>query len=789
MTIVGFPRIGENRELKKALESFWGGEIDKGELYKVAKDLRRLHWGYQKNLSHVVVNDFSLYDNMLDLSIALGALPERFRGLEGEELYFSIARGNKENIASEMTKWFNTNYHFIVPELSINDEYKPNISKIKNEYLEAKALGYRVKISLIGFFTYVNLAKSQNNEVINNPTKTISPNKEKNTSWSESSCGCGSCNTQNNIDSNIFKKEIFEKLRTVYIDLVKEISTLEKDILIEFHEPIFVKGKFEFEGLNFSESIKDFYNEISSLDIKAVVTTYFEESTEATEALLQTGIDGLGLDFLLGQKNFDSLGDIAKSGKKLYAGIIDGRNIWAANIKEKLEILNKIASIVPKDLVVISTSCSLLHTPFGKDNEVKMDKEILSWISFAREKIKEIELLESIFRNGLNETNQAQFNINQKIFDSKKTSQKIHNEKVQNRVKTDVPQRELCFKDRIEIQRQELKLPPLPTTTIGSFPQTPELRALRLKFKKNEISKDEYENSIKEYIKDCIKIQEDLDIDVLVHGEPERNDMVEYFGEQLSGFVFSQNGWVQSYGSRCVKPPIIYGDVDRPSPMTVKWAKFAQSLSKKIVKGMLTGPVTILNWSFVRDDISRKEVCKQLSFCIRDEINDLQNAGIRVVQVDEAAFKEGYPLRESKIKEYEDFALECFKISTSIAWSNTQIHTHMCYSEFNNIIKTIEAMDADVISIETARSGNELLKIFKAKGYSNEVGPGVYDIHSPRIPSEDEIYKHIKLLLEVLPKEQLWINPDCGLKTRKWKEVIPSLENLVKAVKRVRSEM
>ncbi|RDU65341.1 5-methyltetrahydropteroyltriglutamate--homocysteine S-methyltransferase [Helicobacter didelphidarum] len=745
MNIIGFPRIGEKRELKKALESFWTKKMSENELLCVAKELRTLHWSYQKKCPFVVVNDFSLYDNMLDLSYALGAIPARFRNLKGLELYFAMARGNGENVACEMTKWFNTNYHFVVPELSKHDCYTVNAEKIINEYNEAKSLGYAPKISLIGLFTYIGLSKTSDNSS---------------------------------------KKDIFPHLKKVYLELIKTLSTLEKGTIIEFHEPIFVKGENEFFPY-----IKEVYNEICTFGVKAIVTTYFEASNEATKILVETNIEGLGLDFLYGENNLTSLQLIANAGKKLYAGLIDGRNIWVANLDSKLSILDKISLIVPKDLIHIGTSCSLLHVPFSKDSEIKMDKEILSWLSFAKEKVRELELLESLFRNGIVDSNKEAYEFNKTINDGRKQSQKIHDTKVRERIANLViTERKESFQARIKTQRKELGYPDLATTTIGSFPQTPELRALRQKYKKGEIDTDTYENGIKEYITECIRFQEEIGLDVLVHGEPERNDMVEYFGEQMKGFVFSQNGWVQSYGSRCVKPPIIYGDTSRPESMTLKWSSFAQSLSKKIVKGMLTGPVTILNWSFVRDDLARKEVCKQLSLCIADEISDLQNGGIRIIQVDEAAFKEGYPLREENIKEYETWALECFKISSSVAKPQTQIHTHMCYSEFNDIIKTIEAMDADVISIETARSGNELLKIFKQVGYANEVGPGVYDIHSPRIPSVDEIYKQIKLLLEVLPKEQLWINPDCGLKTRKWEEVKPSLKNMIEAVKKIRSE-
>lgn len=742
--IVGFPRIGEHRELKKALEAFWSNKSSQKELEEVSRELRSKHWGYQKNLHYVSVNDFSYYDNMLDIAYMLGAIPARFRKYEGLELYFGMARGIKDGVACEMTKWFNTNYHYVVPELSAKDNYKINTAKIENEYKEAKTLGYQPKINLIGLFTFVALSKI--------------------------------------IDDSSFEA-VFENVKKAYFEMLDKLKSLDSFVTIQFEEPIFVKG----EDSRFYHKIKDTYNEIAKKGFKTIVTTYFEHSTEATKILCDTDINGIGLDFLYGEKNFTSLEDIAKNNKILYAGIIDGRNIWVADIEAKLGILEQISQKIPKDKIILSSSCSLLHVPFGKDCETKMDKQTLCYLSFAREKIDELELLESLFVNINNPDNQAKYKENKLINANRKKSSQISDPKTQERLKKPLKcSREIAFKDRIKLQHQDLNYPILPTTTIGSFPQTPELRALRQNFKKAQISLTEYEKGIQEYIKECIVFQEEIGLDVLVHGEPERNDMVEYFGEQLKGFVFSENGWVQSYGSRCVKPPIIYGDVSRPSPMTLKWATYAQSLTKKIVKGMLTGPVTILNWSFVRDDIQRSEVCKQIALSIADEIDDLQNANIKVIQVDEAAFKEGYPLRKENVSTYEKWAVECFKISTSIARPQTQIHTHMCYSEFNDIIKTIENLDADVISIETARSGNELLKIFAKVGYCQEVGPGVYDIHSPRIPTTEEIINQIKLLLQVLPKEQLWINPDCGLKTRKWEEVKPSLKNMVEATAYIR---
>lgn len=751
--VIGFPRIGEQRELKKILEKYWSKNCSFKEVEEVASVLRKRHWKYQKDagIKYISSNDFSFYDNVLDTCVLLNAIPKRFKDLENEELYFSMARGNKTSVAMEMTKWFNTNYHYIVPELSLEDEYKLNASKILNEYKEAKEYGIKTKINLIGPITFLGLSK----RVDRGDTY-----------------------------------ELHSKILPIYKALLKEISKLDDEITVQIDEPIFVKDN-EQKVLSL---IKPTYDKLASVseNIKIIVATYFEHSNEATKVLVNTPIYALALDFLYGKKNIESLSDIAKSDKKLIAGVVDGRNIWKNDIEKSVSILEEISQEVKKENILISSSCSLLHTPFTLRYEEKLDKKIKSWLSYAEEKLDEIHLISKLFFQGkssLNEIEAKDFEKNIEANKSRKTSTVIHDEKVKQRVETFTKlSREKDFEERIKIQKELLKYEDLATTTIGSFPQTPEVRKARRDFKNNEISKEDYEKQMKQYIDECIAFQEECEIEVLVHGEPERNDMVEYFGEQLKGYGFSQNGWVQSYGSRCVKPPFIYGDISRPKAMTVDWITYAQSKTDKIMKGMLTGPVTILNWSFVRDDKPRDEVSKQIAVALSDEIDDLQKSGIKIIQVDEAAFKEGYPLRGENIKAYESWATRDFKISVSSAYPQTQIHTHMCYSEFNDIIKTIEDMDADVISIETARSGNELLKIFKEVGYKQEVGPGVYDIHSPRIPSVEELKKQIKLLLEVLPKEQLWINPDCGLKTRKWEEVIPSLKNMVQAVKESREE-
>ncbi|MCT7577244.1 5-methyltetrahydropteroyltriglutamate--homocysteine S-methyltransferase [Aliarcobacter butzleri] len=748
--VIGFPRIGEKRELKKVLEQYWSKQTDFNEVKYVASQLKKRHWNYQKDakIDFIASNDFSYYDNMLDTTILLGAIPQRFQNLKDEELYFAMARGNETSVAMEMTKWFNTNYHYIVPEISKDTKFTLNSKKVIEEYKEALELGIKTKINLIGAITYLGLSKSIDN-------------------------------------SDIFTH--INSVVEVYKELLLEISKLDDEIVVEFAEPLFVKD-LDTKVLSLIKPVYDALAEVSK-NIKIVVTTYFEHSNEATKILVNTPIWALGLDFIHGNKNLEALEFIKNSNKVLIAGVIDGRNIWKSNFEDKVALLNKISNVVSKENIIVGTSCSLLHVPFTLNYEEKLDSEIKSWLAFAVEKLKELSLVtKQFFDLKLSLEDSAIIKRNVEENKQRKISSKIHNKVVQDEIKNlKVFERANKFQDRIKVQREFFKYDALTTTTIGSFPQTPEIRENRKQYKANAISKEQYVAEIKKYIDDCVAFQDEIGLDVLVHGEPERNDMVEYFGELMEGFAFTQNAWVQSYGSRCVKPPLIFGDVSRPNPMTVEWIKYAQSKTKKVMKGMLTGPVTILNWSFVRDDIPRNEVTKQIALAINKEVDDLQNAGIKMIQVDEAAFKEGYPLRIENIKAYENWAVENFRLSVSCAKADTQIHTHMCYSEFNDIIKTIEAMDADVISIETARSGNRLLKIFKEVAYKQEIGPGIYDIHSPRVPSVEEMVNQIKALIEVLPKEQLWINPDCGLKTRKWPEVKQSLINLVEAVKIVKN--
>ena len=749
--LIGFPRIGENRELKRALESYWANKSTYTDVLEVASSLKEKHWKEQNaaGICYIPSNDFSLYDNILDTSILLNVIPKRFENLENEELYFALARGTKEAQACEMTKWFNTNYHYIVPELSKDTNFKLNSKKVVDEFKEAKALGIKTKINLTGIITYLGLSKSVDNE---------------------------------DVYLNV------NKVLDLYVELLKELDTLDDNIVIQFDEPLFVKD-LDSKVLSLIKPIYDTLSNVSK-NIKIVVSTYFEHSNEASKILLTTPIWALSLDFIYGLTNLEILEELKDSNKVLIAGVIDGRNVFKSDFTEKVKLLNTIKTYIKEENLLISTSCSLLHVPYTLDLEDKLNSEVKECLAFAREKLNEIRLLSIIcFNKRLNQKDQKEIVKNKAISENRKKSSQINNKDIQKELDSlTLLERVGAYDERIKVQKAFFKYNDLATTTIGSFPQTPEVRASRLAYKRKEISKEEYENDMKQYIKDCIAFQEEVGLEILVHGEPERNDMVEYFGEQLDGFAFSQYAWVQSYGSRCVKPPLIYGDVSRPSAMTVYWSTYAQEQTKKIVKGMLTGPVTILNWSFVRDDIPRSEVSKQIALALSYEVDDLQKAGIKMIQVDEAAFKEGYPLRAKNIKKYESWALESFKLAVSKAQIDTQIHTQMCYSQFNDIITTIEEMDADVITIETSRSGNKLLQIFKEVGYKQEVGPGVYDIHSPRVPSVEEIVKQINLLKEVLPVTQLWINPDCGLKTRKWPEVKQSLKNLVQAVQIVRAQ-
>lgn len=726
--VTGFPRIGEKRELKFALEAYWAGNSSFEEVQTVAKTLRQRHWNYQKerHIDFISCNDFSLYDTMLDTTIMLGAIPPRFQSIEDKtERYFAMARGDAQRSAMEMTKWFNTNYHYIVPEIHAHMVFKVDISKIADEYIEAKALGFEPKINLIGPLTFLAL-----------------------------------CNPVDG--SDVFT--LFDDVLEAYVKVLHAISSLGENIVMQFDEPLFAKSLEP----KFLSLLKIAYRTLGSVskNLKIAVITYFDRANEAVVVLGNCPIWAIGLDFVYGEENLEAL--LHVNDKMLIAGVIDGRNVWKNNASKTYDLLEKISEKVDPKRLIISTSCSLLHVPFSTNFEEKMAPEVKSRLSFALEKLDELEQINTLW--------EAKIKPEMNACTQKETPRKS----------AGIYYGRSPYATRFVLQQKALNLPLFPTTTIGSFPQTKETRAVRNAYKKGEITREAYEASLKESIKECVEFQEELGLDVLVHGEFERNDMVEYFGELLEGFAFSQNGWVQSYGSRCVKPPLLYGSVKRKQPLSVDWIVYAQSLTDKPMKGMLTGPVTILNWSFVRDDIPKSEVAYEVATAIAEEVDELQRHDIKIIQVDEAAFKEGYPLRAEKIKAYEKWAVESFKASVGTAWDQTQIHTHMCYSNFNDIIDTIEKMDADVITIETSRSGNKLLKVFQKVGYKAQIGPGVYDIHSPRVPSVEEMSEQIKTFLQVLPKEQLWINPDCGLKTRGWSETKAALANMIKAVQLAR---
>jgi 5-methyltetrahydropteroyltriglutamate--homocysteine methyltransferase len=743
--INGFPRIGEHRELKKVLERYWARSIPFETVEETARALRKKHWLLQKEagIDFISSNDFSLYDNMLDTMAMLGAVPERFAGIADKtEQYFAMARGGREAAAMEMTKWFNTNYHFIVPELSAGMVFQLDPAKALAEYREAKELGIASKINIIGPLTFLALSKTNDG---GDPLNYL------------------------------------DKILPVYKGLLEEIATLDESVYVQCDEPAFVNDPSDrLLGL-----IQETYQELAAASsrIKLIVTSYFDHAAEAVKLLGNTPVWGIGLDFLYGERNIEALEGAAS--KTIVAGLVDGRNVWRTDVSAGLELLERIHKIIPKERIIVSTSCSLLHSPYAARNEP--ESPVKKYLAFAAEKVEEVALLAKLFSGGgLSEPEAAVLAENKGNLLSARNAGLPKNSAAP---RSGRQAREGTYHERSAVQRKYLNLPPLPSTTIGSFPQTPELRKARSNYRKGVLSKAEYEREIQNAIDHCIAFQEEIGLDVLVHGEPERNDMVEYFGELLDGFHFTQNGWVQSYGSRCVKPPLIFGDVSRPRPMTVKWISYAQSKTEKPVKGMLTGPVTILNWSFVRNDIPRSAVARQLALALSAELADLQKAGITIIQVDEAAFREGYPLRKEKAAEYEQWALDAFRLAVSTAETATQIHTHMCYSEFSGIIQTIEAMDADVLTIETARSGNRLLRVFKETGYRNEIGPGVYDIHSPRIPSAAEFREQITARLAVLDKNKMWVNPDCGLKTRTWEEAGPALKNMVEAAASLREHI
>ncbi|XP_074271004.1 5-methyltetrahydropteroyltriglutamate--homocysteine methyltransferase [Silene latifolia] len=757
--IVGYPRMGPKRELKFALESFWDGKSSAEDLKKVSADLRSSIWKQMSDvgIKYIPSNTFAYYDQVLDTTAMLGAVPPRYGWSDGEigfDVYFSMARGNATIPAMEMTKWFDTNYHYIVPELGPDMKFSYASHKAVEEYKEAKALGVDTVPTLVGPVSYLLMSK---------PAK--------------------------GVDKSFNLLSLLPKILAIYKEVVGELKAAGAT-WIQFDEPQLVMDLDAHKLQAFTEAYSELESTLSGLNV--VVETYFADLTaDAYKTLVSLkGVSGFGFDLIRGTKTLDLIKSDFPSGKYLFAGVVDGRNIWANDLAASLATLQSLEGIVGKDKLVVSTSCSLLHTAVDIVNETKLDDEIKSWLAFAAQKVVEVNALAKALAG---QKDEAFFSTNAAALASRKSSPRVTNEGVQKAaaaLKGSDHRRATNVSARLDAQQKKLNLPVLPTTTIGSFPQTVELRRVRREYKSKKVSEEEYVAAIREEISKVVKLQEELDIDVLVHGEPERNDMVEYFGEQLSGFAFSANGWVQSYGSRCVKPPIIYGDVSRPKAMTVFWSSMAQSMTPRPMKGMLTGPVTILNWSFVRNDQPRHETCYQIALAIKDEVEDLEKAGINVIQIDEAALREGLPLRKSEHDFYLKWAVHSFRITNVGVQDTTQIHTHMCYSNFNDIIHSIIDMDADVITIENSRSDEKLLSVFReGVKYGAGIGPGVYDIHSPRIPPTEEIADRIRKMLAVLESNVLWVNPDCGLKTRKYGEVNPALTNMVDAAKLLRKEL
>ncbi|XP_054800748.1 5-methyltetrahydropteroyltriglutamate--homocysteine methyltransferase-like [Prosopis cineraria] len=757
--IVGYPRMGPKRELKFALESFWDGKSSADDLKKVAADLRASIWKQmaEVGIKYIPSNTFSFYDQVLDATATVGAVPPRYGWTGGEiefNTYFSMARGNASVPAMEMTKWFDTNYHYIVPELGPDVNFSYASHKALNEYKEAKALGIETVPVLIGPVSYLLLSK---------PAK--------------------------GVEKSFPLLSLLPKILPVYKEVVADLEAAGAS-WIQFDEPTLILDLESHQLQAFTEAYSELESSLSSLNV--LIETYFADvPAEAYKTLIALkGVTALGFDFIRGSKTLDLIKGGFPSNKFLFAGVVDGRNIWANDLSASLSTLQSLEGVAGKDNLVVSTSCSLLHTAVDLANETKLDAEIMSWLAFAAQKIYEVNALAKALSG---QKDEDYFSANATALAARKSSPRVTDEAVQKAaggLKGSDHRRAANVCARLDAQQKKLNLPILPTTTIGSFPQTAEVRKVRREYKANKISEEEYVKEMKEEIRKVVELQEELDIDVLVHGEPERNDMVEYFGEQLSGFAFTVNGWVQSYGSRCVKPPIIYGDVSRPKPMTVFWSSTAQSMTKRPMKGMLTGPVTILNWSFVRNDQPRSETCYQIALAIKDEAEDLEKAGINVIQIDEAALREGLPLRKSEQADYLKWAVHSFRITNVGVQDTTQIHTHMCYSHFNDIIHSIIDMDADVITIENSRSDEKLLSVFReGVKYGAGIGPGVYDIHSPRIPPTEEIADRINKMLAVLEKNILWVNPDCGLKTRKYAEVKPALTNMVDAAKRIRNQL
>jgi 5-methyltetrahydropteroyltriglutamate--homocysteine methyltransferase len=762
---LGYPRIGSQRELKKATEQYWAAKINQEQLLQAGTTIRQHNWQIQLDakIDLIPCNDFSFYDQVLDATLMVGAVPERYQELAQNnqiaeiDLLFAMARGyQKEGFdatAMEMTKWFDTNYHYIVPEFVANQKFSWFSKKIIHEFLEAKAMGFTPKPVLISPVSYLLLGKEK--------------------------------------QEGFEKIDLLPNLLPVYFEVIEELMA-NGATHIQFDEPYLALDLTEKE----QAAITTTYNSIAKKfpQLHIILANYFDCYGDNLAIVLDLPIQILHVDLVRCPSQLEDIliTNFTKSKTILSLGIVDGRNVWKNDFQNSLSIIQKVIDKIGKDRVWVAPSCSLIHSPCDlafENNEESLRVEVKNWLAFAKQKVEEVVTLKQL-ANGENlDVVTIKLQENKEANQKRKTSTLIHNKAVKERLDTiseKDAQRKDNFQVRKVIQREALKLPLFPTTTIGSFPQTAEVRSWRAKFKKGELTQQQYDDLIAKETEETIRWQEETEIDVLVHGEFERNDMVEYFGEQLEGFEFSKNGWVQSYGSRCVKPPIIYGDVFRLNPMTLRWTSYAQSLTNKWVKGMLTGPVTILQWSFVRNDQPRSQTCTQIALAIRDEVADLEKANIKIIQIDEPAIREGLPLRKKDWEAYLDWAVRAFRIASSGVENDTQIHTHMCYSEFNDIIQNIASMDADVITIECSRSQMELLDAFAEFKYPNEIGPGVYDIHSPRVPSKNEMVALMEKAKVYIPIDQLWINPDCGLKTRHWQETKKAMTEMVNAAKELR---
>ncbi|WP_324709863.1 5-methyltetrahydropteroyltriglutamate--homocysteine S-methyltransferase [Pseudomonas citronellolis] len=766
---LGFPRIGRDRELKKALEAFWKGELDEAGLRAVGKQLRATHWQAQKDagIELLPVGDFAWYDQVLTHSLTFGVIPERFRG-HGDakptlQTLFGMARGAVATDrsdsccggahAQEMTKWFDTNYHYLVPEFTADQQFALSWEQLFEEVDEAKALGHDVKPVVIGPLTYLWLGKTK---------------------------GADS-------ETNSFNKlDLLDRLLPLYGQIFRRLAAQGVE-WVQIDEPILVLDLPQ----DWKNAFERAYNLLQGEPLKKLLATYFGGLEDNLGLAANLPVDGLHIDLVRAPEQYPSILDRLPAYKVVSLGLVNGRNVWRCDLEKALDVVRHAQERLGERLW-LAPSCSLLHSPVDLEREDKLDAELKSWLAFAVQKCAEVAMLARAATEPQAADVVAALEQSRAVQASRAASPRIHKPAVQARLAAIQPadaQRHSAFAERIARQRAGLDLPAFPTTTIGSFPQTSAIRLARQSFKQGKLSEAEYTEAMHSEIRHAVQIQEQLGLDVLVHGEAERNDMVEYFAEQLDGYVFTRFGWVQSYGSRCVKPAVIYGDLSRPKAMTVEWITYAQSLTDKVMKGMLTGPVTMLMWSFPREDVPREVQARQLALAIRDEVVDLEAAGIKIVQIDEAAFREGLPLRRSAWAHYLEWATEAFRLCASGVRDETQIHTHMCYSEFNDVIESIAAMDADVITIETSRSDMELLEAFEKFDYPNEIGPGVYDIHSPRVPSREEIVKLLRKAAQRIPAERLWVNPDCGLKTRAWPETEAALVNMVAAARELRNDL